>query len=331
MMHNSLPLKEFASQLKGTLKGKYNAAVWPIAGISLVYVALSALLGMLLLRSAAMLGYATMLIMYGMGSQVMLSIVEALAILVLWILVTFGMYFVNMSILYNYQDLVRNPNQKVSAGSIWTHFKHVNKNQLLRLTLYHGWFIFLWTLPLDIVAALVSKNTVLVVIVRIINFLIALWKTLEYSQAPLLYRDQRPKFLGQSMRYALTASRRAMGGWKMSFFTIEFLFSFLPMLIWGAIFGGITYYGIYTATNFFIYAGLVVLIIGLCAYAPVVYLVTAQFYEQMRQKTKWTLDDVFEDTFKPVDVLTGEAFDDAVYAPTETDDLKTDTGEEVEK
>ena len=35
MKRNHLPLKEFINQLKSTLKGKYNAAVWPIAGITL--------------------------------------------------------------------------------------------------------------------------------------------------------------------------------------------------------------------------------------------------------------------------------------------------------
>ena len=151
MKRNHLPLKEFINQLKSTLKGKYNAAVWPIAGITLLYLALTALLALLFTRSAMMLGYATMLIMYGMISQVLLAVVEALGILILWFLVTFGMYFVNMSILYSYQDQIKNPNLKVSATTIWKHFKHLNKNQLLRLTLYSSLFIFLWTLPLDIV------------------------------------------------------------------------------------------------------------------------------------------------------------------------------------
>ena len=291
MKRNHLPLKEFINQLKSILKGKYNAAVWPIAGITLLYLALTALLALLFTRSAMMLGYATMLIMYGMISQVLLAVVEALGILILWFLVTFGMYFVNMSILYSYQDQIKNPNLKVSATTIWKHFKHLNKNQLLRLTLYSSLFIFLWTLPLDIVAALVAKNQALVIAVRIANFLITFWKTLEYSQAPLLYRDQQPAFLGQSMRHALTASRRFMGGKKLSFFTVELVVSFLPIML-----------------------------LGFCAYAPVVYLATAQFYEQSKPQSPISVEDAFVKTFKPVEVLTGEAYDDAADEPAAVDD-----------
>lgn len=320
MKRNHLPLKEFINQLKSMLKGKYNAAVWPIAGITLLYLALTALLALLFTRSAMMLGYATMLIMYGMISQVLLAVVEALGILILWFLVTFGMYFVNMSILYSYQDQIKNPNLKVSATTIWKHFKHLNKNQLLRLTLYSSLFIFLWTLPLDIVAGLVAKNQALVIAVRIANFLITFWKTLEYSQAPLLYRDQQPAFLGQSMRHALTASRRFMGGKKLSFFTVELVVSFLPMLVWGAIFGGLAYYGNYTATYFVMYAGLIIMLLGFCAYAPVVYLATAQFYEQSKPQSPISVEDAFVKTFKPVEVLTGEAYDDAADEPAAVDD-----------
>ena len=268
MKRNHLPLKEFINQLKSTLKGKYNAAVWPIAGITLLYLALTALLALLFTRSAMMLGYATMLIMYGMISQVLLAVVEALGILILWFLVTFGMYFVNMSILYSYQDQIKNPNLKVSATTIWKHFKHLNKNQLLRLTLYSSLFIFLWTLPLDIVAVLVAKNQALVIAVRIANFLITFWKTLEYSQAPLLYR----------------------------------------------------YYGNYTATYFVMYAGLIIMLLGFCAYAPVVYLATAQFYEQSKPQSPISVEDAFVKTFKPVEVLTGEAYDDAADEPVAVDD-----------
>ena len=146
-----------------------------------------------------MLGYATMLIMYGMISQVLLAVVEALGILILWFLVTFGMYFVNMSILYSYQDQIKNPNLKVSATTIWKHFKHLNKNQLLRLTLYSSLFIFLWTLPLDIVAALVAKNQALVIAVRIANFLITFWKTLELLAGTIAVpSDQQPALFGTS-------------------------------------------------------------------------------------------------------------------------------------
>ena len=153
MKRNHLPLKEFINQLKSTLKGKYNAAVWPIAGITLLYLALTALLALLFTRSAMMLGYATMLIMYGMISQVLLAVVEALGILILWFLVTFVMYFVNMSILYSYQDQIKNPNLKVSATTIWKHFKHLNKNQLLRLTLYSSLFICTISNNLDLCTA----------------------------------------------------------------------------------------------------------------------------------------------------------------------------------
>src|SRR5699024_11961156 len=94
------------------------------------------------------------------------------------------------------------------------HYKHLRKNQVWRIILYIGLFTFLWSLPLNIVNALLLPHLSGVAAVytgwaiRILNDIVVLWKSIEYSQSYFLYREKQPQFLSQSMRYALTASRQ---------------------------------------------------------------------------------------------------------------------------
>ena len=176
-----------------------------------------------------------------------------------------------------------------------------------------GLFLFLWTLPLSIVAGLVAKNQILVLICRIVNDLILVWKGIEYSQANFLYRDKQPQFLGQSMRHSLTASRRFMGGRKCNYILLMLVTLVLPVLIWEVIFGGLTWWGIYTATNALIYIGLALMILGFAFYLPVLLAAPALYYEQAKETAQ--LNEVFAGTFKPVAELTGEAYVHDIYVP----------------
>lgn len=172
-------------------------------------------------------------------------------------------------------------------------------------------------LPLNIVNALLLPHLSGVAAVytgwaiRILNDIVVLWKSIEYSQSYFLYREKQPQFLGQSMRYALTASRRFMTGRKWNYFTILFVLEFLPMFIWTLIFGGLAFYGVYTATYVLTYIGIVLVIVGISCYLPVVYAILALYYNKARAGME--MDVLFKDTFKPVAELTGEAYVHEVY------------------
>lgn len=303
-----VPLKAFFNQLKGLVKPGYLRAMWPIGGFFLLYLGLTAILSYLNASLAAAIPMNVMMMMYGMasGAALLMAVAELIGVFILVLAIGFCYGFIATAVHFAYQDQIRDPKRPVSAGSIWQTFRHLRKNQLWRLMLYSGLFMFLWTLPLDIVSALVAKNTVLVMICRIANYLLLAWKGYEYSQACFLYREQQPAFLGQSMRAALTASRRYMGGLKLNFFGLQLVIVFLPVLVWAAIFTGIGYYGLYTATYFWSWFGLVVGLLGVTAYLPVIFATSALFYELTLKKATLTAD--FNGVFVPVNQLTGEAY-----------------------
>lgn len=315
----TLPVKEFIASLKKLVKPNYLRAMWPIAGISIIFIALIAILVMLNTSISASIGMSMMMVMYGMASPlaILYSLFEILGIFAIMAALTFFYSFFTVAAQYTYQDKLAHPEQPVSAGSIWMHYKHLRKNQLWRIILYIGLFTFLWSLPLNIVNFLVAANLsgsagyYVALVIRILNDIVILWKSIEYSQSYFLYREKQPQFLGQSMRHALTASRRFMTGRKWNYFAIILLVEVLPMVIWSLIFGGLAFYGIYTATYVLTYVGIVVLIVGLACYFPVAYATIALYYSQAR--TGMDMDQLFKDTFKPVAELTGEAYVHEVY------------------
>lgn len=331
------PLKEFITSLKKLVKPNYLRAMWPIAGISIIFFAIITILSLLNIRIEASLGMSFMMIMYGMASPlaVVLAVIEMLVILVVVIALSFFYSFYSIGTQYTYQDKLADLNQPVSAGSIWMHYKHLRKGQLLRLALYICLFTFLWSLPLDIIGGIIasfmpnSAGVIIDMIVRILNYVVMIWKGLEYSQAYFLYRDKQPQFLGQSMRHALTASRRYMTGRKWNFFVICLIVEILPILVWALIFGGIAYYGIYSATYVLTYVGIILLIIGIACYLPVVFASAALYYSQTREDTD--VDVMFNDTFKPVAELTGEAYAHEAYVEEKDDDQPSPTVEREEE
>jgi hypothetical protein len=303
-----VPLKAFSAKLKDLVKPGYTKAMWPIGGFFLIYIALTALLAYVDLSFVSTLYMNLMMLMYGMASTsgILLALAELLGAFALIIALGFWFSFITTAVTFTYQDRLQNPDVAVSPSSIWQNFKHLRKNQLWRISLYAGLYIFLWTLPLTIVGSLVAKYTWAVLIVRVLNYLIVLWKSYEYSQAVLLYREKQPSFLGQSMRHALTASRRFMGGLKINWFLLQLVLVALPILVWSAIFGAVAYYGIYTATYFFMYFGYALIVLGITAYLPVIFASSALFYEEAKKQIK--VDEDFNGLFKPVEELTGEAY-----------------------
>ncbi|KRL27938.1 hypothetical protein FD27_GL000682 [Limosilactobacillus frumenti DSM 13145] len=321
----SLSLKKFIKDLRALVK-PYQPAMWPLAGIMVIFLALSFIVGFYAQSATSAVGMAIMMSMYGMASPaaIGLSVLEIIVAIVILLALSFFYSFFTTAVEFTYQDRLRHPEQVVSAGAVWMHFKHLRKNQLWRIILYMGLFLFLWTLPLDIISGLVAKNAILVMICRIANDLILIWKGIEYSQANFLYRDKQPQFLGQSMRHSLTASRRFMGGRKWNYILLMLVTVVVPVLIWEVIFGGLTWWGIYTATNAFIYIGLAVMILGFAFYLPVMLAVPALYYEQARATAQ--MNEIFAGTFKPVAELTGEAYVHDVYVPKKNhkEDKKSD-------
>lgn len=303
-------LKDFIHKLRGSLKGGYNAAVWPMAGFTLLFVAIAGLLAYFLMMLGSSVMMNLMMVMYGMASAGAIGM-AALEILAVFVLMFFNwMWYAFMQVAFNftYLDQYRIQDLKVGGAAIWQQFKRLNKNQVLRIALYIALFCFLWTLPLNIVGGLFARNRIAYLTCQIINDVIVVWKTMEYSQAYFVYKDKQPAFLGQSMRHALTGSRRFMGGWKRYFLLMSIVVVVLPLVIWIAIFGGLGYYGIYTATTALIYIGFILAFLGVLAYVPVIASASALFYDQAAQQAD--LDHVFDNTFKPVSRLTGQVEED---------------------
>lgn len=318
-----LPMKEFITSLKELVKPNYLKAMWPIAGVSIIFIALVAILSMLASRVSLSIGMTMMMVMYGMASPlaILQAIVEILGIFAIIAVLAFYYTFFNVAAQYTYQDKMAHPEQPVSAGSIWMHYKHLRKNQVWRIILYVGLFTFLWSLPLNIVSSLVTSffptaaGYYTALVIRLLNDIVVLWKSIEYSQSYFLYREKQPQFLGQSMRHALTASRRFMTGRKWNYLAIIIVVEILPILIWGVIFGGLAVYGNYTATYVLTYVGIFLLIVGIACYIPVLYATNALYYNRARAGME--MDVLFKDTFKPVAELTGEAYVHEVYVEKE--------------
>lgn len=315
---HKLSLSDFVKDLKALVKPHYLSAMWPIGGITIIYFALISIISLFSTNVLQSMMMSLMMIMYGMASPLalLMGLLEVLAGIVVIAALSFFYNFYVVAAQYAYQDHLANPDQPVSAGSIWMHFKHIRKNQMWRIALYIGLFIFLWSLPLNIIADVVgglTHNAVWLRGLQLVNEIVVIWKSMEYSQSYFLYREKQPQFLGQSMRHALTASRRFMGGRKLNYFLVTLLVVVLPMLVWGVIFGGLAFYGNYTATYVLMYIGLLIAILGLICYFPVVFATGALFYAKSKEDDD--IDADFKGTFKPVAELTGEAFVHEVYTP----------------
>ena len=299
-------LKDFINELKSSFKGEYTNALWPIGGFFIIFIALSAISMYFFQSIASSIMMNIMMVMYGMTSAgaIGMALLELIVALVLVLAVDFFYGFIQAAFQYTYLERYRNQDQKVTASSIWAQYKRLNKNQLWRLVLYIGLYIFLWTLPLDLVTGIFARKTAVVIICRVLNLILVIWKSLQYSQAYFLYNDQRPEFLGQSMRHALTASKRFMKGLKWSYLLVVIVTVVLPVVVWVAIFGGLGYYGIYTATNFWIWFGFIVAFLGIIAWLPVTYAATALYYAKTEPSQNLTT--IFEGTFKSVEELTGQ-------------------------
>lgn len=305
-----LSVKQFFNDLKHNLKNQYKSSVWPIAGGFLLMMVLGVLFFLGLTRLATTMMMSFQMMMYGMASPlaILITLLEVIVLAALIVALSFFVSFFATSSSYAYLDALRHPGMKVNASAVWTYFKHVRKNQLWRLVLYNALFIFLWQLPLSIVGRFTGRWRWLSIIIMIINDLIQIWKTIEYSQSNFLYRDRQTAFLGQSMRHALTASRRYMGGRKANYIEVMVTMVIIPLLVIDAIFGGIAFYGNYIGTYWLMWVGIVLGIIAVLAFTPVILMTIAQFYDQTYVDSELDVD--FSGTFKAIEKLNGAAYID---------------------
>lgn len=252
------------------------------------------------------LAYITMVLMYGTSSwTIYVGLLEIVLGLLLSFLLAVGVYYILVTLQYQLQDTVIAPQKKITWKSVWQQFRRLNLNQQLRLSLYLTLFIFLWQVPFIVLEIIFSSHQIVEYILLVASVIVLIYKELDYSQAIFLYREYQPKFLGQSLRYALTASRRFLDGSRKSLLKVV-IFLILPVVIWDALWSMVLYFGFYFWEPIMIYGGPVIGVLGICFYLPVVMLVLADFYETAR--TKEVVELAFRKLFKPQKHLTGEDY-----------------------
>ena len=71
-----------------------------------------------------------MMVMYGMASPVaiLFSLLEIVGIVAIIAALAFFYTFFGVATQYTYQDKMADPEQPVSAGSIWMHYKHLGNS-----------------------------------------------------------------------------------------------------------------------------------------------------------------------------------------------------------
>jgi hypothetical protein len=297
--------KEFLKQLKEKMKPHYAQSLGVLLGLFVLVVATFMIFGIAAYYVMRTLSLKVMMLMYGMTtmSSLILWGGALILIVILYFMVMIFVYFFQTAIQFKFQDIVKDDNNSITIKGIFAQFKQLRKSQLLRLFLWIGLFTFLWQLPFSLVSDYLPKTgalSILTVIIRLAGYVVACWKGIEYSQALYLYREKQPSFLGQSMRHAITASRRFMGGRKWKYLWLSIVMA-LPVLVWAGILGGVTYWGIYTWTPVVMYLAPIILVLGLWAYLPVIFVFSPLFYEL--NKDHVDLDSTFKDTFKALPEL----------------------------
>ena len=117
----TLPMKEFFPSLKELVKPNYLKAMWPVAGVSIIFIALAAILALLNSNIAASLSMTMMMVMYGMASPVaiLFSLLEIIGIVAIIAALAFLLYF-SLALLLNIHTKIRwliQNNQLVLAQS----------------------------------------------------------------------------------------------------------------------------------------------------------------------------------------------------------------------
>lgn len=299
----SLGIKELLTLVKKH-RNQLLAAGGFVTGLVIVFMVLSVLMGMLFRSGLTTVASALTLLIYGSVSATLwVGLLEILVGLGLTFVLEVLAYFFMAVIQFQLQDVVTGKQTSIRFSNIWQQFRFLNKNQVLRLFLYNGLFLFFWQLPLLILEYLLGSNQIILDAILIIWLLVMIWKNLEYSQALFLYREEQPAFLGQSQRHALTASRRFIAHKRAEIWEL-FIILAIPAIIWAIVWGIVAYYGFYFWEPVMIYGGPIVGIVGACFYLPVILAALAAFYQHNRTET--LIQQIFKGLFVPVEKLTGQ-------------------------
>lgn len=284
---------------------------WLLGGI--MYVLLVIVAGILFLFDYELLAVGVSSIstsitylLYGQSTYlIFISLLEILSSILLFFIISIAAFFVRSTIQFAIQDTLKNELAKVTFSRVFTKFKQLNKNQILRLFLYLSLFIFLWLLPLIVIHVFTSKLTIITYILQFLTFVVLLWKGITYSQSLFLYRENQASFLGQSQRFALKASKRFIRDLKFKYLLL-LIGLVIPLAIWIGIWSTVTYFGFYIWEPIMIYGGPIVGTIGCCFYLPFMQFTFAHFYE--KNVTPDLLEKSFRECFKDVNKLTGVAY-----------------------
>lgn len=300
------PAKEYLTNLWHKFKENGIIPGWILALMVIAAILISWGIEELFKLGTSSLAYISMVLMYGTSSwTIYVGLLEIMLGLLLSFLLAVGVYYVLVTLQYQLQDSVITTQKKITWESAWQQFRQLNLNQQLRLSLYLGLFIFLWQLPLIVLEIIFSSHQIVKDILLVVSVIVLIYKELDYSQAVFLYRETQPKFLGQSLRYALTASHRFLDGSRKSLLKIVICL-LLPAVIWIAVWSIVLYFGFYFWEPIMIYGAPIIGTLGICFYSPAVMLVLADFYETAR--TKEVVELAFRGLFKPLGRLTGENY-----------------------
>lgn len=302
----NLSIKQFYAAIRKALKRNYSSALGAIIGLFVVAAILIGILGFAAYMLLRELSLQYMMMMYGMSSisSMLIYGLGMVLVLILYIILLFFIQFFKVAIQFNLQDGVRDASVKVKFRAIYGQFKRLKKWQLVRLSLWTWLFMTLWQLPFEILNTFFGSNSIIAAILKALLAVVTIWKTVEYSQSIFLYREKQPKFLGQSMRHALTVSRRFMGGRKVNYI-ILMIAGYVPVIVWGLLWAAIIYmsnnFGSFAMPSFITWLFAIILVVGVCAYLPVLLIMEPVFYEA--NKLHLNLDEEYDDTFLPQEKL----------------------------
>lgn len=313
-MNNKVSFKKLRATIKETLgNGGYKKSVLAVVVINLLLLVAYLVMGWALMVMTRYLLMTLMsslqYIMMGMGAYVLPSIMVMLLLVAVLCALTFAVYLLgvgaNTAMLYAVQDLQADHTKVVNFKAVTEMFGNLNKNQVIRVVLYQGLFIWLWTLPFNLLDNFAGNNLVIKWTLTIVTYLVVIWKQLQYSQSLFILRDQRQALVGQSMRHVLTASKRYMQGLLWNYLGTALVYLGLPVIVFVAavvgIDAGLTQLG---APTWVTPTLMVVVVILMLLYVPVMLVFQVSYFTLT--KTAIKLERLMDDRLVPMVILTGE-------------------------
>lgn len=313
-MNNQVSFKKLRATMKETLgNGGYKKSVLAMVVINLLLLVAYLVMAwamMVMSRYTLMTLMSSMqYLMMGMGAYVLPSIMMMLLIVAGLFALSVAVYLLgvsaNTAMLYAVQDLQADHTKVVNFKAVTEMFGNLNKSQVIRVALYQGLFMWLWTLPFNLLDNFAGNNMVIKWTLTALTYLVLIWKELQYSQSLLILRAQRASLVGQSMRHVVTASKRYMQGLMWNYLGYALLYLGLPVAVLTALAVGsgvgLTQVG---APAWVVPTIMVVLVIVCLLYVPVMLTFQVSYFNLTKSSLK--LDQLMVDRLVPMVILTGE-------------------------